>query len=54
MVGMEPEGNYVLDFIPYDTFQGYTIWNLTGTDVYTPIGQAGPTDTEWSTVLIRI
>ena len=45
------EGNYVLDFIPYDTFQGYTIWNLTGTDVYTPIGQAGPTDTEWSTVL---
>ena len=46
------EGNYVLDFIPYDSFQGYTIWNLTGTDTYTPVGQAGKDDTEWSTILL--
>ena len=45
------EGNYVVDFHPYDSFQGYTIWNLTGTDTYTPVGQAGKDDTEWSTIL---
>ena len=29
------EGNYVVDFYPYDPLLGYTIWNMTGTgDIY--------------------
>ena len=46
------EGNYVVDFYPYDPFQGYTIWTLdAGATTPDPVGQAGPTATEWSTVL---
>ena len=44
------EGDYVLDIEAYNPLAGFTIWSVDG-DNYSPIGQAGPQDTEWSTVL---
>ena len=34
------EGNYVLDFYPYDPLLGYTIWDMTDVDTYVSVGQA--------------
>ena len=44
------EGDYVLDIEAYNPLAGFTIWSVDG-DNYSAIGQAGPQDTEWSTVL---
>ena len=44
------EGDYVLDIDAYNPLAGFTIWSVDG-DNYSAIGQAGPQDTEWSTVL---
>ena len=45
------EGEYTLDFHPYDPLLGYTVWNMTSTGEYVPVGQAAPQDTAWNTVL---
>ncbi|MEL1233887.1 MAG: T9SS type A sorting domain-containing protein, partial [Candidatus Neomarinimicrobiota bacterium] len=34
-----------------DPLLGYTVWNMTSTGEYVPVGQAPAGDTEWSTVL---
>ena len=44
------EGDYILDIEGYNPLAGFTIWNTDG-DAPTPVGQAGPDDTEWNTVL---
>jgi len=44
------EGDYVLDVEVYNPLAGITIWGVDG-DNYSVLGQAGPNDTEWNTVL---
>ena len=44
------EGDYVLDVDVYNPLAGFTIWGVDG-DNYSVLGNAGPNDTEWSTVL---
>ena len=44
------EGDYVVDFHPYQPLQGYTIWTLDDTTPR-PLGQAGAGAELWSSVL---
>ena len=44
------EGDYVLDVEAYNPLAGFTIWGVDGAN-YSVLGNAGPNDTEWNTVL---
>ena len=45
------QGDYIVDVSVYDPLAGYTIWSLDDAGTPSPVGQAGPTVTEWNTVL---
>ena len=45
------QGDYIVDISVYDPLAGYTIWSLDDAGTPSPVGQAGPTVTEWNTVL---
>ena len=45
------QGDYIVDISVYDPLAGYTIWTLDDAGTPSPVGQAGPTVTEWNTVL---
>jgi len=45
------QGDYIVDVELYNPLAGYTVWSLDDAGSASPVGQAGPTATEWNTVL---
>ncbi|MDP6168772.1 MAG: lamin tail domain-containing protein, partial [Candidatus Marinimicrobia bacterium] len=45
------QGDYIVDVELYNPLAGYTVWSMGDDGSASPVGQAGPTATEWNTVL---
>jgi len=45
------QGDYVIDVEEYNPLAGFTVWSLDDAGASSPVGLAGPTATEWNTVL---